>query len=183
MAAFDPNEMGLPDDQEVERPSFEPPADDWYDMHVVSTGTNEFQTKDMKTVKQFVFEIETISDDPAKRFKFRHACNYVDPDPRSRMTGLHKLNQICKSVGMSGYNEMTDTDQTIGPIFRGYIVSKRQKKDERFWNTNITKWQVDGDEEGAGQPASQATQGSAPANSDAPAETGGNWRDRARQSA
>ena len=183
MATFNPSAMGLPSDDEVERPSFEPPKDDWYDLHCVKTEKAEFQTNDGKTIEQLVFTIETMSGDPSERFQFRFSCNIVDPTERGLMNGLHKLNQLCKSVGMTGYNQMSDSDQVMGPVFRGYIVSKPQKKDPRYFNTNITKWQIDEDEEQAPAGGGQQAANTGGAANQAAEQAVGNWRDRAKQSA
>lgn len=137
---------GLAPESEAQRPSFAPPEDGWHNLQVTESDGPLEVKKEPGTGEQYYFEIEVV-DGPDKSKSFRHYCTTKSATPRKQSGGLFNLNQICKAVGMKGYSEMNDTEETHFKVFRGALKSEERKDKPGYYNTNIVMWGFEEDGE------------------------------------
>jgi hypothetical protein len=183
MSGFD----SLPDAKTATKErSFTPIPDAWYDLQVISTtGPNDNRDK---TGKYYLFEIEVASGEQKGR-KFRATITTQHQDPDKQAYGLGDLNKLCVNCGFGSYSEVKATKQLHFQIFRAKIVSKPQKDDQRYFNTNIVeyKFDINGVEQeetpvraaGTAAPATTTAGAAGGKTTAAGAAQGADWRSRA----
>lgn len=171
-------DLDLPDDETIEKPRYEPPADGKRTLQIVDTGKDEYTGKKDNKVRKYVwFDVQIMDDDMSPKRTFRHMCVYDGPDPKEIQRGLYALKMICKAVGLSGYNEFKNSDQVENIPFTAEIKSKPQKSNPEYFNTNISNWLIDGED----QPSSGKSRPHAAGGETSDDSLG--WKEKARQRA
>ena len=168
------------DASEVERPSFQPPADGWYDVQVIASDVEiDWKKKGTEQVMgdRLWVEVQIMNDGPGKGFKFRKYCNTRHKEARQESFGLADFNDLCRSMGFTrGYSEIEDTREMHLKPFRVEIKSTApdESKGQKYWSTDIKTWGCNEDEKDTSNAPAQS---SAPA--DDTAKENQDWRQQA----
>lgn len=160
----------LPDEEHAEEMGeYSPPADGWHKMTIVGI-SDEKETKSGDGAG-YTFTLKIVEGDDKGR-EINYYCLTKSSKEKGQRLGLGKLNSLAKSVGLSGYKAVKSPEHDMfHKPFDAELKSKKQKGDDRYWETNVVKWgyQIDGD-----PPRGEATS----SESSGASSSGGDWRKR-----